>query len=148
MQSNEQIRMGDNGAVETTIGGNDTARMRKALASLQVIRHNFTTVAHKYAEAAKSLGTADPDGKEWRHLIQGVFEELCVEHNWQGVLDFLGHGLVFYNLCRRPSRINSDHIRDARRAVIAVMKCEEINNAQTLAASVVQTLTTDGLFPL
>ncbi len=73
MQSNEQIRMGDNGAVETTIGGNDTARMRKALASLQVIRHNFTTVAHKYAEAAKSWGTEDPDGKEWWDLNRGVF---------------------------------------------------------------------------
>ncbi len=78
----------------------------------------------------------------------GFFEKLCVEHNWQGVFDFLADGLVFYNLCRRPSRINSDHIRDARRAVIAVMEGEEIKNAQTLAASVVQSLTVDGLFSL
>ena len=78
----------------------------------------------------------------------GFFEKLCVEHNWQGVFDFLADGLVFYNLCRRPSRINSDHIREARYAVAKVMKCEEINNAQTLAASVVQSLTVDGLFSL
>jgi hypothetical protein len=153
MQSNEQLRMGDNGAGETTIGENDTAlvcaaHMRNALASLQVIRQNFTTVAHKYAEAAKSWGTEDPDGKEWWDLNRGVFEKLCVEHNWQGVFDFLADGLVFYKLCKRPSGINSDQIREARYAVAKVMKCEEINNAQTLAASVVQSLTVDGLFSL